>query len=95
MESKHGPLNPQTEQIDINSILAEGIIKTKGDNRYFVVSKVFIRGRSAPHVLNEQILDLKSISPASTPLNTSVKGLLTCEAPHAKSNRMWEFKLTQ
>lgn len=93
--AKQGPLNPQNEQIEMNSIISEGIIKTKDGNSFFVVSKVYSRGRSAPHVMTKQVLELKSIHPALTPLNTTVKGILRCESPNNEANCKWEFKLIQ
>lgn len=91
--SKIEHLSPDAEQIDFNSIIAQGQIHIQDGKSYFTVIKVLKRGRSAPHVLNKQVLPLKKINQQSTPTNTTLIGLLTCDTPQRESSCEWTFKI--
>nr|WP_319397317.1 hypothetical protein [uncultured Carboxylicivirga sp.] len=87
---RSAPLPDQT--IEINSILAEGIIVQRNDSYYFVISKVIKRGRQAPIVLQGQQLLLSSDHKEYTIDGTITKATLSCQHPN-QSNTIWSIEI--
>ena len=80
------PLNKQT--IDINSIIAEGLIRSEDNKTVFIVSKVLKRGRQAPTVLTNQKLLLEANKWTESHRDKNIKAIVKCNQPNV-SNTKW------
>jgi len=93
-ESPKKPIRPTEETIEINSILAEGVLNSKNQNQYFEVNKVIKRGRSAPIVLSGQRLKLEMTALKQSLENKTITAILTCPTPQPKEC-IWTLKIIQ
>jgi len=80
---------PRSEQtIEINSILAEGVIVSEKNKYFFNVSKVIKRGRQAPTILTNQKLSIEDIEWTKNQENIPITATLRCNNPN-QSNPTW------
>ncbi|MBS2099782.1 hypothetical protein [Carboxylicivirga linearis] len=86
--STEGPAPHSKQTIDINSILAEGVIVSEQNKYFFNISKVIKRGRQAPTILANQKLSLKDKELTKIPKDQTITATLRCNNPN-ETNPIW------